>query len=119
MKMQELVEKIAKRTKTKDRRKVYKIIRGYVEETREALHNCDRISLSGLGTFRTKLRKPKPARDIGRKIEIRLPPGIKVCFRPCKSLKDLLKGTHGKQTRSNMKRVFIGREHVGNLVKVA
>ena len=68
-----------------------KVSRALVKSLRESLQNGQTVTLSGLGTFRIKARKAKPARNLQTGEAVYLPAGKKISFKPSLSFKRLLK----------------------------
>lgn len=68
-----------------------KVIRSLVKIITNSVGNGEKVTLSGLGTFRSKSRKAKPARNLQTGETVYLPEGKKISFKPSLSFKRLLK----------------------------
>ncbi|OGR83618.1 MAG: hypothetical protein A2902_05860 [Elusimicrobia bacterium RIFCSPLOWO2_01_FULL_64_13] len=90
MKKKELVAKVSARSKVSGIA-VNRVIKSLVKTIAESVHAGEKVTLSGLGTFRMKTRKPKPARNLQTGETVHLPEGKKVSFKPSLSFKRLLK----------------------------
>ena len=66
---------------------VTKVLKTFVKVLVENLKKGEVISLSGLGSFRVKSRKARPARNLKTNEVINVPAGKKVYFRPTKLFK--------------------------------
>lgn len=71
---------------------VVRAVRALVAAIREAVQSGDKISLTGLGTFRVKARKGRPGRNPKTGEPIAIPAGRKISFKPSLSFKRLVKG---------------------------
>ncbi|MCA6079352.1 HU family DNA-binding protein [Candidatus Endomicrobiellum agilis] len=67
-----------------------KAIKALVKVIQITLKNGGVISLSGLGSFRTKPRKAKQGRNPRTKEVILIPPGKKVSFKPTTTLRKII-----------------------------
>ena len=67
-----------------------KAIKALVKVIQITLKNDGVISLSGLGSFRTKPRKAKQGRNPRTKEVILIPPGKKVSFKPTTTLRKII-----------------------------
>lgn len=65
-------------------------IKALVKIIQDALKNGDVVSLSGLGSFRTKARKARQGRNPKTGEIIPVPPGKKVSFKPTTTLRKLI-----------------------------
>lgn len=90
MKKDQLLDKVVEKSKVR-REIAKKVIRGLIKTIGETIQNGDKITLSGLGTFRMKDRKAKPARNLQTGEAVYLPAGKKISFKPSLSLKKILK----------------------------
>jgi predicted histone-like DNA-binding protein len=70
--------------------KANKAIKALVKVIQSTLKNGDVISLSGLGSFRVKLRKAKQGRNPKTKELIPVPSGKKVSFRSTPTLRKII-----------------------------
>ncbi len=68
-----------------------RVIKSLVKSIAASLTEGETITLSGLGTFRTKARKAKPARNLQTGEAVYLPAGKKISFKPSLAFKRLLK----------------------------
>lgn len=90
MKKADLVSKIADRSKVRSDITT-RVIRSLIKTIGETIQAGDKVTLSGLGTFRIKSRKAKPARNLQTGETVYLPPGRKISFKPSLSFKRLLR----------------------------
>ncbi len=65
-------------------------IKALVKIIQDALKKGDVVSLSGLGSFRTKARKARQGRNPKTGEIIPVPPGKKVSFKPTTTLRKLI-----------------------------
>ncbi len=65
-------------------------IKSLVKVIQEAMKNGEVISLSGLGSFRTKPRKARQGRNPKTGEIIPVPPGKKISFKPTTTLRKLI-----------------------------
>jgi DNA-binding protein HU-beta len=86
MKKNEFVKEIARQSDEPFAR-VSKVLKSFVRVLVENLKKGEVISLSGLGSFRVKSRKARPARNLKTNEVINVPAGKKIYFRPTKLLK--------------------------------
>ena len=91
MKKQGLVQKVVRDAGVTSAQAV-KAIKSVVVAIRETIRAGDKISLSGLGTFKVKARKARPGRNPKTGDTIAIPAGRKISFKPSLSLKTLVKG---------------------------
>ncbi len=68
-----------------------RVISSLVKMIAESIESGEKVTLSGLGTFRVKTRKAKPARNLQTGETVYLPEGRKISFKPSLSFKKLLK----------------------------
>ena len=66
-------------------------VKALVKTIRDALRVGDKVSLSGLGTFKVKSRKARKGRNPKTGETIQIPVGRKVSFKPSFSLKKLVR----------------------------
>lgn len=111
MKKLDLLEKVSEKSKVESS-KANRVIKSLIKTIRESLKNGERVTLSGLGTFRIKVRKAKPARNLQTGERIYLPEGKKISFKPtlsfrrCLTSKDLVTPTtpsHQKDEQNFLK----------------
>ncbi len=67
-------------------------VKALVSAIREALKAGEKISLSGLGTFKVKARKGRPGRNPQNGAPIVIPAGRKISFKPSLALKKIARG---------------------------
>jgi len=89
MKKPDFVRKIAEATGY-PAQEVDRVLKAMVQCLQEALKNGEVISLSGLGSFRAKSRKAKPARNPKTGEIIQVPAGKKVSFKPTNTLRRII-----------------------------
>ena len=68
-----------------------RVIKSLIKVIAESVHSGEKVTLSGLGTFRVKVRKAKPARNLQTGEAVHLPEGKKISFKPSLAFKRLLK----------------------------
>ena len=68
-----------------------RVIKSLIKVIAQSIESGDKVTLSGLGTFRLKTRKAKPARNLQTGETVYLPAGKKISFKPSLSFKRLLK----------------------------
>ena len=90
MKKKDLVDKICMKAKV-SHTVASRVIRSLVKMIAESIEGGEKVTLSGLGTFRVKTRKAKPARNLQTGEAVYLPAGRKISFKPSLSFKRLLK----------------------------
>ena len=86
----ELVRQIAEET-GQNADTVLTIIEGFMKATRNCLVNGDNLYLRGFGTFATKERAAKKARDISKGTTIEIPAHMVPTFKPSPEFKEMLK----------------------------
>ena len=86
----ELIQKISKETNIK-RAQAVRAVKSLVGAIRESIRSGEKISLTGLGTFKMKPRKARPGRNPKTGETIAILAGWKVSFKPSLSLKKLVK----------------------------
>ncbi len=91
MNKSQLIQKICKDANLKRAQSV-RAVKALVGAIREAVRGGDKISLTGLGTFKVKARKARPGRNPKTGDVIAIPAGRKISFKPSLSLKKLIKG---------------------------
>ncbi len=89
MKKKDLVEKVAQRSMVRQS-ETNRVIKALVRTIAECVKQGEKVTLSGLGTFRFKIRKAKPARNLQTGETVYLPEGKKVSFKPSLSFKRIL-----------------------------
>lgn len=65
-------------------------IKSLVKVIQDAMKNGQSVSLSGLGSFRTKARKARQGRNPKTGEIIPVPPGKKISFKPTTTLRKLI-----------------------------
>ena len=70
-----------------------RVIKSLIKTIAESVEHGEKVTLSGLGTFRMKSRRAKPARNLQTGETVYLPEGKKISFKPSLSFKRLLKKT--------------------------
>ncbi len=90
MKKEILLEKVSEKSKVKPPI-AKKVIRSLIQAIGESIQSGDKVTLTGLGTFRIKTRKSKVARNLQTGEVLQLPTGKKISFKPSLSFKRLLK----------------------------
>ncbi len=91
MKKNELVVRVARQANVR-RAETVRTLKALVGAIREALKNGDKVSLSGLGTFKIKARKARVGRNPQTGEVIAIAAGRKISFKPSLSFKKLAKG---------------------------
>lgn len=89
MKKRDFIKEIAKKSQMSIS-DVDRVIKTFVDTLVENLVKGEVISLSGLGSFRVKSRKARPARNLKTNEIISVPAGKKINFRPTKTLKKVI-----------------------------
>ena len=90
MKKEELLAKVSEKAKVKNE-VAKRVIKSLIQAIGESIQGGEKVTLTGLGTFRIKARKPKPARNLQTGEAVQLPEGKKISFKPSLSFKQLLK----------------------------
>ena len=90
IKKEELLFKVTEKSRVR-REVAKKVIRAFIKTIGESIQNGEKVTLSGLGTFRIKTRKAKPARNLQTGETVYLPEGKKISFKPSLSFKKILK----------------------------
>lgn len=67
-------------------------VKALVDAIREAIKNGEKVSLTGLGTFKVKARKGRPGRNPQSGAAIIIPAGRKISFKPSMAFKKLARG---------------------------
>jgi len=86
----DLVQKIAEKTGF-DKKDVQKIVELYMDEIRNALEKGENVYLRGFGSFITKYRAEKVARNIKKNTSITVPAHYIPAFKPSKSFVENVK----------------------------
>lgn len=86
MKKLELLKRVAETTKV-NIGTVDRVAKSLVKTIVEYVRNGEKVTLSGLGTFRIKARKAKPARNLQTGEAVQLPEGKKISFKPSRSFR--------------------------------
>lgn len=86
MKRYDLIKKISEKSKVNSRI-IDRVAKTLVRTIVECVRNGEKVTLSGLGTFRLKTRKAKPARNLQTGETVHLPEGKKISFKPSLSFK--------------------------------
>lgn len=68
-----------------------RVIKALIKAIAESVENGEKVTLTGIGTFRMKKRKAKLARNLQTGESLHLPEGRKVSFKPSLSFRRLLK----------------------------
>lgn len=68
-----------------------RVVKELINAISQSVERGEKVTLSGLGTFRIKTRKAKPARNLQTGETVYLPEGKKISFKPSLSFKKLLK----------------------------
>ncbi len=97
MKKRDLVQAVSQRARVSNS-VAGRVIKSLVKTIASSLEDEDMITLSGLGTFRTKARKSKPARNLQTGETVYLPAGKKISFKPSLSFKRVLKNDPARET---------------------
>lgn len=95
MKKGELLQKVSESSKASSG-VANKVIKSLVKIIAQSVGNGEKVTLSGLGTFRAKIRKAKPARNLQTGETVYLPEGKKISFKPSLSFKRLIKKSHAQ-----------------------
>lgn len=90
MKKVDLLEKVSEKAKV-SQGVANRVIKSLVRTLAQSVGEGETVTLSGLGTFRAKARKAKPARNLQTGETVYLPAGKKISFKPSLSFKRLLK----------------------------
>ena len=83
----QLIQRVAKEARVK-KSQASRSVKALVKTIREALRVGDKVSLSGLGTFKVKSRKARKGRNPKTGETIQIPVGRKVSFKPSFSLEE-------------------------------
>lgn len=86
----ELVNQIALQTGY-DRVTVLKVVESFMQNVKDNVSNGDAVYLRGFGSFITKVRKEKVARNISKKTSIVVPEHTIPSFKPSKEFVKSLK----------------------------
>ncbi len=70
-----------------------RVVKALIKVIAQSVQSGEKVTLSGLGTFRIKARKAKPARNLQTGETVYLPAGKKISFKPSLSFKRLLKNS--------------------------
>lgn len=95
MKKGDLLTKVSERSRVKSS-VANRVIKSLIKTIADSVSAGEKVTLSGLGTFRMKTRKAKPARNLQTGETVHLPEGKKISFKPSLSFKRLLKQTQEK-----------------------
>ena len=91
----ELLERVYRRIKAEgldwSRAEVKAVFEAFLEIVEEALVSGEKVGLPGLGTFEIRNTPPRKAYDFKRKKGIDIPARRRICFRPSRKLKRLLR----------------------------
>ena len=90
MKKDELVDRVSREARLR-RSEAIRAVKAVVGSIRAVIAEGGKISLSGLGTFKVKVRKARPGRNPKTGETIYIPIGKKVSFKPSLALKELVK----------------------------
>lgn len=80
------------------RKDVLAVLDAYVETVKNEVAKGETVSMRNFGTFTTKYRKPKAARDILRNITITLPGCVIPAFKPAKIFSERVKEANSDLT---------------------
>ena len=86
----ELVQKVAEANPHLYQRDVENIVEAILDEVTFALARGDRVELRGFGVFQVKQRKKGIGRNPKTGVEVKIPPGNTIRFKPGKELRNLL-----------------------------
>ncbi len=86
----DLVQKIADKTGL-DKKDVQKTVELFMEEIKHALKNGENVYLRGFGSFITKYRARKVARNISKNTSVIVPEHYIPAFKPSRKFVDLVK----------------------------
>jgi len=100
MKKEELLIKVSEEAGVKSA-VAKRVIKALIKTVGRTIQNGDKVTLTGMGTFRIKKRKPKPARNLQTGETVQLPEGKKISFKPSLSFKQLLKNKEEPETIRN------------------
>ncbi len=92
MNKSQMIERVSKESGVR-RSLAVRAVKALVATIRETIRSGDKISLTGLGTFKVKARKARPGRNPKTGEAIAIPAGRKISFKPSLSLKKLIKAT--------------------------
>jgi DNA-binding protein HU-beta len=84
---QELVASVAEKSDL-TKKDAEKAINAVIESIKTALHNGDKVSLVGFGTFEVRTRAARSGRNPQTGAAIKIPAGKVPAFRPGKELKE-------------------------------
>ena len=90
MKKELLLEKICAKSKVNGS-VAKRVVKSLIHAIGESIQNGEKVTLTGLGTFKIKNCKPKVARNMQTGETVQLPAGKKISFKPSLSFKQLLK----------------------------
>ena len=93
----ELLMKVSERSKNTPAAS-NRVIKSLIKTIAESIQNGEKVTLTGLGTFRIKSRKAKPARNLQTGAMVYLPDGKKISFKPSLVFKRLLKNEQPKSS---------------------
>src|SRR3977135_3036964 len=88
----QLIQRVAKEARVK-KSQGSRSVKALVKTIREALRVGDKVSLSGLGTFKVKPRKARKGRNPKTGETIQIPGRRKVSLKPIFSLKKLVRAS--------------------------
>ena len=86
-----------------------RVVKSLIKSIALAIENGEKVTLSGLGTFRLKTRRAKTARNLQTGETVYLPEGKKISFKPSLSFKRLLKKPAGEKTLAEAVRSSFGK----------
>lgn len=90
MKTPELLKKVSAETRL-NVSAVTRVYKSIIKHIREAIKNGSRVTISGIGTFKVKIRKARKTKNIKTGEIIYVPEGKKISFRASASFKKLIK----------------------------
>ena len=85
----QLIQRVAKEARVK-KSQASRSVKALVKTIREALRVGDKVSLSGLGTFKVKSRKARKGRNPKTGTEVQIPATAVPRFRPGKEFRNLV-----------------------------
>ena len=86
----ELVSEIASHTGI-DKQTVLAVVESFMVQVKDSLKEGENVYLRGFGSFITKKRAAKTARNISKNTTIVIPEHFAPAFKPCKEFLELMK----------------------------
>lgn len=90
MTKREFVQQVAGETRVRSSIAAH-VSKGIVKVIQEAMKKGEKITLSGLGTFKVKARKARVGRNPKTGETVQIPAGRKISFKPSLALRKLIK----------------------------